>query len=80
MYGLIVKIKKYRKYNSYKREISLEVPNLINRNFKANKPNETWLTDITEFMIPAGKIYYPNHKLFDQKIVSWEIGEIPDSK
>lgn len=26
MYGLIVKIKKYRKYNSYKREISLEVP------------------------------------------------------
>ncbi|AYZ74061.1 hypothetical protein EGX98_08485 [Fusobacterium necrophorum] len=55
--------------------------NLINRNFKANKPNETWLTDITEFMIPAGKIYLsPIINCFDQKIVSWEIGEIPDSK
>lgn len=79
--NLIVKIKKYRKYNSYKGEISLEVPNLINRDFKANKPNEKWLTDITEFAIPAGKIYLsPIIDCFDGKIVSWGISTIPDSK
>ncbi len=79
--NLVVKIKKYRKYNSYRGEISPEVPNLINRNFKANKPNEKWLTDISEFAIPAGKIYLsPIIDCFDGKIVSWEIGEIPDSK
>lgn len=77
---LIIKIKKNRKYNSYQGEISPDVPNLINRNFKANKPNQKWLTDITEFAIPAGKIYLsPIIDCFDGKIISWKIGEIPDS-
>lgn len=38
-------------------EISDAAPNLINRNFKAVSPNQKWLTDITEFHIPAGKVY-----------------------
>ena len=50
--GLQVKCKRRRKYSSYKGEISPEVPNLIKRNFHADKPNEKWLTDITEFAIP----------------------------
>lgn len=79
--SLVIKVKKYRKYNSYKGEISPEVPNLINRNFQAGKPNEKWLTDISEFAIPAGKIYLsPIIDCFDGKIVSWEIGEVPNSK
>ncbi len=32
-------------------------PNLINRDFQAKARNEKWLTDITEFHIPAGKVY-----------------------
>ena len=79
--SLVIKVKKYRKYNSYKGEISPEVPNLINRNFQAGKPNEKWLTDISEFAIPAGKIYLsPIIDCFDGKIVSWETGEVPNSK
>ncbi len=39
-------------------EISPAHPNLLNRNFKAKKPNEKWLTDITEFRILAGKSTY----------------------
>lgn len=31
--------------------------NLFNRDFHADKPNEKWLTDITEFSIPSGKGY-----------------------
>ena len=31
--------------------------NLIVRDFHAEAPNVKWLTDITEFTIPAGKVY-----------------------
>lgn len=50
--------KRCRGYNSYKGEISLEIENVINRNFHANKPNEKWPTNITEFKIPAEKVYF----------------------
>ena len=54
---LLVKGRSARKYCSYKGEISPEVPNVIQRNFRADKPNQKWLTDVTEFSIPAGKVY-----------------------
>ena len=41
--GLIVKVHRRRKYNSYKGEISPAVNNFINRNFQADKPNQKWL-------------------------------------
>ena len=37
-------------------ERSAPPDNLLNRDFRASAPNE-WLTDITEFQIPAGKVY-----------------------
>ena len=47
----------------------------------AKKPNEKWLTDITEFHIPAGKIYLsPIIDCFDGMVVSWTIGTSPNSK
>ena len=54
--NLIVKIKRTRKYNSYKGEITPAVENIVGRDFHADKPNEKWLSDLTEFSIPAGKI------------------------
>ena len=53
----VAKIKKTKKYSSYMGEISKAVENLINRNFISNKPNQKIWTDITEFIIPAAKIY-----------------------
>ena len=77
---LIVYQKKRRKYNSYKGEITPAVENVIDRNFKADDPNEKWLTDITEFHIPAGKIYLsPIIDCFDGLPVSWTIGTSPDA-
>lgn len=55
--GLQVKVKRKRRYSSYQGEISPAVENLIQRDFHADEPNEKWLTDITEFSIPAGKVY-----------------------
>ena len=49
---------KKKKYNSYKGEISPVMPNLLKHNFHADKPNQKWLTDLTEFHIPAGKYIF----------------------
>ena len=79
--NLVVPIKRRKKYNSYKGEITPAVPNLIERNFRADKPNTKWLTDITEFHIPAGKVYLsPIIDCFDGLPVSWTIGTSPDAE
>ena len=76
--NLFVNTPKIRKYNSYKGEISPEVENIINRDFHADKPNEKWLTDITEFNIPAGKVYLsPIIDCFDGMPITWTIGTSP---
>jgi putative transposase len=77
---LIVTANKKRRYGSYLGEISPAPENLINRDFRAATPNEKWLTDITEFHIPAGKVYLsPLIDCFDGLVVSWTIGTRPDS-
>lgn len=55
--GLIVYQPKQKKYSSYMGEISPEVENIIQRDFHATELNSKWLTDITEFHIPAEKVY-----------------------
>ena len=79
--NLVVPYIKQRKYNSYKGEISPEVGNIINRDFHADKPNMKWLTDLTEFHIPAGKVYLsPIIDCFDGLPVSWCIGTSPSAE
>lgn len=79
--NLVVPYIKKRKYNSYKGEISPGVDNIVNRDFHADKINSKWLTDITEFHIPAGKVYLsPIIDCFDGLPVSWTIGTSPNSK
>lgn len=79
--GLTVKVKRKQKYNSYKGEITPAVSNVIERNFGADKPNQKWLTDITEFAIPAGKVYLsPMIDCFDGMPVCWTISTSPDAE
>ncbi len=49
----LVRIKKYR---SYKGTVGKFVPNILNCNFQADKPNEKWITDITEFNLFGEKL------------------------
>lgn len=78
--ALMVLTKKTKKYNSYAGEITPSVSNKIERNFSSNKPNAKWLSDITEFAIPAGKVYLsPIIDCFDGLIVTWEISQSPNS-
>jgi transposase-like protein len=69
--SLQVQVNKKRRYGSYLGEISPAPENIINRNFQAQTPNEKWLTDLTEFHIPAGKVYLsPMIDCFDGLVVS----------
>ncbi len=77
---LVVSKPKRPRYGSYLGEASPAPENLVNRDFKAVAPNEKWLTDISEFQIPAGKVYRsPIIDCFDGKIISWSIGTHPDA-
>ena len=59
--NLVVPHFRRKKYSSYVGEVSPAVDNIINRDFHAEAPNVKWLTDITEFGIPAGKVYLSNY-------------------
>ena len=78
--GLFVMGTKKRKFNSYQGEHASAAENLLERDFKADKPNTKWLTDITEFHIPAGKVYLsPIVDCFDGMLASWTIGTSPNA-
>jgi putative transposase len=78
---LVAAAPKRRRYGSYVGEISPAPENIVNRDFRAAAPNEKWLTDITEFQIPAGKVYLsPVIDCFDGLVVSWSIGTRPDAE
>lgn len=79
--SLVPVVRKRRRYGSYMGEISPAPDNVLNRDFSASAPNEKWLTDITEFQIPAGKVYLsPMIDCFDGMVVSWSIGTRPDAE
>ena len=60
-----------RRYSSYCGEIGPAPDNLLARDFNAEQPNQKWLTDITEFQLPSGKVWLsPVIDCFDGKVVS----------
>jgi transposase InsO family protein len=78
---LVAATSKRRRYGSYMGEISPAPDNLLNRDFGAGAPNEKWLTDITEFQIPAGKVHLsPMVDCFDGFVVSRSIGTRPNAE
>ena len=67
-----------RRYNSYKGTIGKIADNLLKRDFNANKPNEKWATDITEFKVNNDKLYLsPIVDLFNGEIVSYNLSRHP---
>ena len=54
--GLVCRVRR-KKYRSYKGEVGKIAPNLLNRDFRAEKPNQKWVTDVTEFSLCGEKLY-----------------------
>jgi transposase InsO family protein len=48
---------RHRKYRSYKGEEGKVAPNILNREFRADHPNQKWATDVTEFSLFGKKLY-----------------------
>ena len=75
--GLVCRVR-MKKYRSYKGEVGKIAPNLLNRDFKAKKPNEKWVTDVTEFSLFGEKLYLsPILDLYSRDVVSYTISERP---
>lgn len=72
-----------RKYSSYKGQIGKVADNIVKRQFKASKPNELWLTDVTEFRIKGQekKLYLsPILDLYNSEIISYTLSDHPTIK
>ena len=79
-HGLVPVSESVKRYSSYKGEIGGAPANLVNRDFHAANPNELWVTDTTEFRIPAGKVYLsPVIDCYDGMPVAWTIGTSPNA-
>lgn len=66
-----------RKKKPYKRSTPQHVAeNVLNRKFTAEKPNEKWVTDVTEFKYGSSKKAYLSAilDLYDGSIVSYVLG------
>src|SRR5699024_7622071 len=71
----IVRIKKYK---SYKGSFGKKAPNILNRNFEAEKPNQKWVTDVTEFKLFGEKLYLsPVLDLFNGEIITYTLQSRP---
>ena len=75
--GLTSKVR-MKKYCSYKGEEGKIAPNLLERDFYAEKPNQKWVTDVTEFSLFGEKLYLsPILDLCSEDLVSYTISEHP---
>ena len=78
--GLKAKCKK-RHYHSYKGDVGKIAPNVIGRDFAADKPNMKWATDVTQVCINDVKTYIsPILDMFNGEIISYTISRSPNLK
>ena len=78
--GMVCRVR-MKKYRSYKGEVGRIAPNLLERNFKAEWPNEKMVTDITEFHLFGQKLYLSILlDLYRRNIVSYTISDRPALK
>lgn len=67
----VIRRKKYRNYGEYLHRY----PNLLNRDFKAERPNQKWVTDISYIKTNQGTLYLSIIRdLFDNSIVAYKTG------
>lgn len=70
-----VRVKSFRRFSGTG---SVLAPDLIRRNFRAERMNQKWVTDMTEFKVGTKKLYLsPIMDLYNGEIVSYEKSESP---
>ena len=67
------------KYHSYKGEVGKVADNVINRDFKVDKPLQKWTTDVSQFNFAWGKCYLsPILDMATNEIISYDISLSPN--
>lgn len=67
-----------RRYNSYQGTIGKIADNLLKRNFKASKPSQKLVTDVTEFKVNNEKLYLsPMIDLYNGEVISYNLSRHP---
>jgi transposase InsO family protein len=67
-----------KKFKSYKGNVGKTAPNLLNRDFTAEKMNEKWVTDVTEFHLFGEKRYLsPVLDLCNGEIIAYSVMKRP---
>ncbi len=67
-----------KKYRSFKGNVGLAAPNLLQQDFKATVANQKWSTDVTEFNVAGEKLYLsPILDLFNGEIIAFETAKRP---
>lgn len=67
-----------KKYQSYKGEAGRASPNRLKRRFEAERPNQKWVTDVTEFSVAGEKLYLsPVMDLYNGEIIAYEAAKRP---
>lgn len=72
--------KRSRKYKSYRGHVGKVADNVLKRKFVATKPNQIWLTDVTELNLPGHKykLYLsPIMDIFNGEIISYSMSFSP---
>ena len=77
---LQVLVRKSKNLTTYRGTIGHIAPNHLERHFTATKPNQKWVTDVTEFKAKDGsKVYLsPILDLFNNEIVSYTLSYSPN--
>lgn len=79
--GIQSRIRKKRRYTYTANAAGLVSENRLQQYFKAEKPNDKWVTDITQYAISERWLYLSAVKdLFNKEIVAYEIGGHPDKE
>jgi len=67
-----------KRYRSYKGKVGPIAPNLLARDFSAERVNQKWVTDVTEFNVKGQKLYLsPIMDLYNGEIIAWQTSERP---
>lgn len=67
-----------KKYRSYRGEEGRVAPDLLKRQFTAERANQKWVTDVTEFNVAGEKLYLsPIMDLFNGEIIAFETARRP---
>jgi transposase InsO family protein len=67
-----------KKFRAFRGTVGRIAPNVLQRQFDADAPNQKWVTDITEFRVGERKLYLsPVLDLYNGEIVAYEMAARP---